>query len=165
MTGNGYVWLVTQQTFSGVARNYVPQGEMLDIRECVPVDSLDCGNYNPGHNCWNSCWFVASFVFYEVNVGANPPNKHWGKEREVKHTVFMEPDQVVYVVFSRSVATNYDWDWNRKVGIRYLYYKWVSNLLHVKLNCVHLNSFRIFYVFKTNRSKDQDLWASRETTN
>lgn len=26
MTGNGYVWLVTQQTFSGVARNYVPQG-------------------------------------------------------------------------------------------------------------------------------------------
>ena len=35
MTGNGYVWLVTQQTFSGVARNYVPQGEMLDMRECT----------------------------------------------------------------------------------------------------------------------------------
>ena len=51
MTGDGYVWLVTQQTFSGVARNYVPQGEMLDIRECVPVGSLACGNYNPGHNC------------------------------------------------------------------------------------------------------------------
>lgn len=49
MTGDGYVWLVTQQTFSGVARNYVPLGEILDIRECVPVDSLACGNYNPGH--------------------------------------------------------------------------------------------------------------------
>ena len=51
MTGNGYVWLVTQQTFSGVARNYVPQGEMLDRYVNVPVDSLDCRNYNPGHNC------------------------------------------------------------------------------------------------------------------
>ena len=44
MTGDGYVWLVTQQTFSGVARNYVPQGE-------IKLDSLDCGNCNPGHNC------------------------------------------------------------------------------------------------------------------
>ena len=51
MTGDGYVWLVTQQTFSGVARNYVPQGEMLDICECVPVDNLDFGNCNPGYNC------------------------------------------------------------------------------------------------------------------
>lgn len=28
MTGAGYVWLVTQQTFSGAARNNLPQGEM-----------------------------------------------------------------------------------------------------------------------------------------
>ena len=27
MTGEGYVWLVTQQTISGVARNHLPQGK------------------------------------------------------------------------------------------------------------------------------------------
>ena len=30
MTGEGYVWLVTQQTFSGTARSYVPKGKMTD---------------------------------------------------------------------------------------------------------------------------------------
>ena len=29
MTGEGFVWLVTQQSFSGTARSVLPQGEII----------------------------------------------------------------------------------------------------------------------------------------
>ena len=38
-----------------------------------------CETYNPGHHCWNTCRFLASFVdVYEVYVQAKLSNKHWG---------------------------------------------------------------------------------------
>ena len=41
-----------------------------------------CETYNPGHHCWNTCRFLASFVdVYEVYVQAKLSNKHWGEER------------------------------------------------------------------------------------